>query len=102
MTVNEQLPSTAFRRASSRGQMCSFHICFDIKWAEASLSGQKKTEERNRHAAGDKRVNESREKKKGEPEMKGDCDMATFPCTHAETHRQASLHDCSDLRRKHD
>lgn len=61
--LNEQLPSTAFRRASSRGQMCSFHICFDIKWAEASLSGQKKTEERNRHAAGDKRVNESREKK---------------------------------------
>lgn len=41
-------------------------------------------------------------KSKGEPEMKGDCDMATFPCTHAETHRQASLHDCSDLRRKHD
>lgn len=41
-------------------------------------------------------------KRKGEPEMKGDCDMATFPCTHAETHRQASLHDCSDLRRKHD
>lgn len=34
------------------------------------MSGQKKnTEERNRHDAGDKRVNDSREKKKGEPEI---------------------------------
>lgn len=100
--LTSNCPQQLFAKPHPVDRCALFTYALTLSGLRQACPDRKKTEERNRHAAGDKRVNESREKKKGEPETKGDCDMATFPCTHAETHRQASLHDCSDLRRKHD